>query len=243
MYVQTLIDDFNDGSINSAKWTIVQGPGPTESGGTLNVPCTGAYPKVHGKNFFDLSTGILASKLTVSGTRAAATEFYIGAHDNAGNGIAAMGGPNGTFLTFQASGNTTFSNEVKTDTTVGLGSGWVNGTWWGVGNLGSDNILRMYKSTDGLNWTEMARCTVGGTFNKANSAMMVMAGIWNGQTSSLVANFDDASFWADEAETFVTRKVRWGNTWIPATPKVRVDGAWVPAAPKPRIGDIWDPMT
>lgn len=241
-YVQTLLDNFNGASLDSTKWDITQGPGASQSGGTLNLATTAAYPRVEGKQYFDLSTGILAAKLSVSGTRAPNTEFYIGAKDVSGNNIAALGGPNGTYLTFQPGGATTFSNEVITDTTVGVGWDWVPGTWWGIGNLGADNILRMYKSADGQTWTEMARCTVGGTFNKTSVAMIFMAGVWDGSTPTLVANFDDASYWVEQAQTFVTRKVRWNGQWVPATPKIRQGGLWVPAAPKPRIGGAWDPM-
>ncbi|QBZ73579.1 hypothetical protein SEA_ROSAASANTEWAA_15 [Streptomyces phage RosaAsantewaa] len=241
-YTQTLIDDFADASLNTTKWAITQGPGSTESGGTLNLACVADYPRVEGKNFFDLSNGIVAAKLSVTGTRAPNTEFYLGAHDGAGNHISALGGPNGSYITFQPGGAATFSNEVITDTTVGVGWDWVPGTWWGVGELGTDNVLKMYNSTDGQTWNEMARCTVGGTFNKANTAMVFMAGVWDGSTPDLVANFDDASYFTPVVETFVTRKVRWNGVWKASTPKVRVNGAWVPAGPKPRIGGVWDDM-
>lgn len=241
-YVQTLIDDFGDASLDLAKWTITQGPGATESGGTLNLACVADYPRVEGDQFFDLSSGILAAKLSKSGTSGAGTEFYIGAHDSAGNYITALGAPDGSYITFGPGGATSFSSEVVTDTTVGVGPSWVNGKWWGIGNLGSDNVLRMYNSTDGQTWNEMARCTVGGTFNKTAVGLVFMAGVWNGTTPTLVANFDDASYWADESETFVTRKVRWGGVWMPAVPKARVDGAWVPVTPVPRVDGAWDPM-
>lgn len=239
-YVQTLIDNFEGASIDAAKWTITQGPGYSQSGGTLNMACVADYPRVEGKQLFDLSGGIVAAKLSTSGTRVEATEFYIGAHDNAGNAMTGMGAPNGAYLTFQGGGSANFSNEVITDTTVGVGWDWVQGTWWGVGNMGSDNVLKMYNSTDGQTWNEMARCTVGGSFNKLAAGMVFMAGIWNGTTTDLTAKFDDASYWALETETFVTRKVRWGGAWIPAVPKARIGGEWVPAAPVPRIGGAWD---
>lgn len=241
-YVQTLIDNFNDASLDLAKWTVTQGPGSSESGGTLNLAVVADYPRVDGDILFDLSQGILAAKLSVTGTRAPNTEFYIGAHDVSGNGILALGGPNGTYLTFQGDGATTFNTEVILDTTVGVGWDWVPGTWWGIGNIGSDNIVHMYNSSDGQTWNEMGYCTLGGTFNKTAAALVFMAGVWDGSTPSLSANFDDASYWASESETFVTRKVQVGGVWKPATPKVRVGGAWVAAAPKPRVGGAWDPM-
>lgn len=242
-YTQTLIDDFNDGTLDPAKWEITQGPGAVESGGTLNLSAVADYPRVEGKTYFDLSSGIYAAKLSASGVRSANTEFYIGAHDASGNAISGMGVPNGTFLSFQGTGLTTYNTEVKTDTTVGVGPSWVNGTWWGIGNMGPDNVLRMYKSSDGQDWVEMARCTVGGTFNKSATALVFMAGVWDASTPDLVANFDEASFWATDIETFAVRKIRWGGNWIWATPRVRMADAWVAASPKPRILDVWDPMT
>lgn len=241
-YVQTLIDNFNDASLDLAKWTVTQGPGSSESGGTLNLACVADYPQVVGDQFFDLSQGILAAKLSVSGTRAPNTEFYIGARDVSNNYISALGGPNGTYLAFQGGGAATSNTPVILDTTVGIGWDWVPGTWWGIGNMGPDNIVYMYKSTDGSSWTEMGHCTVGGTFNKNAVSLLFMAGVWDGSTPTLVANFDDASYWVAEVASFVTRKVRWNGLWVPATPKIRVGGAWVPAAPKPRISGAWDPM-
>lgn len=242
-YSQVLIDNFADGSLDSGKWTIAQGPGATESGGTLNLACVADYPRVDGKTYFDLSTGILAAKLTASGARTPNTEFYIGAKDASGNYISALGGPNGSYLTFQPGGLASFSAEVIADESVGVGPAWPNGTWWGLGNMGSDNIIKMYKSADGQTWEEMARCTVGGTFNKAAAALIFMAGVWDGSTPDLVANFDDASFWAPVFETFPVRKVRWNGEWIWLPAKVRVGGTWVHASPKPRFEGAWDSMT
>lgn len=242
-YVQTLIDNFGDASLDSSKWTITQGPGATESGGTLNLACVADYPRVEGSNLFDLSIGILAAKLSVSGTRSENTEFYIGARDTSGNSISALGSGVGPYITFQGGGGATFNTEVVTDISVGTGGSWVPGTWWGIGNLGSDNIIRMYNSINGLVWNEMAHCTIGGTFNKTSVGLIFMAGVWDGSISSLVANFDDASYFVNESSTFVTRKVMWNGSWIPATPKARVAGQWVPAAPNPRIAGAWDNLS
>jgi hypothetical protein len=242
VYVQTVIDNFDDNWFDTTKWEITQGPGTTESGGMLNQSCAASYPRVEGKSYFDLTRGILASKLSISGTRSPNTEFYIGARNSSGNAITAMGAPNGAYLTFQGSGATSFSGLVVSDTSMGLGPGWVNGTWWGIGNMGASDVIRMYKSADGQNWVEMARCTVGGTFDKTQAALVFMAGIWDGTTTDLKSSHEDASYWVEETQTFVTRKVRWGNQWVAATPKVRLSGNWVPAAPKPRIGGGWDPM-
>lgn len=242
-YIQTLVDDFADGSLDSAKWAITQSPGAIESGGTLNLSCIADYPRVEGKTYFDLTSGILAAKLTATGTRSENTEFYIGAHDPAGNAITGMGNPSESYLTFQGNGLTTFSNEVVTDEVVGIGPGWVNGSWWGIGNMDSSNVVRLYNSTNGQIWNEMARCTVGGTFDKTSTALVFMAGVWDGTSPNLVAKYDDASYWSSDIQTFAFRRVRWSGNWIWATPKVRMGDSWVAASPKPRISDVWDPMT
>lgn len=244
-YSQTVIDDFNDGVIDEpARWEVMQGPGESESGGFLNLPCNMNYPRVEGQTFFNLASGIFAAKLTLSGTRSGASEVYIGAHDGAGNHISAMGGPNGSYLTFQPGGAATFNTEVVSDTTVGLGPDWVDGSWWGIGNMGSDNVIKMYKSTDGQTWTEMSRCTVGGTYNKTHAGLVLMAGIWDGTTTDLVAKFDDASFWAVQAtgDSFRPVKVRTGGSWKLGVPKARVGGVWVPAYSKPRFENTWSAL-
>jgi hypothetical protein len=240
-YSPSLIDDFNDGTIDPAKWAIIQGPGATESGGTLNLPCNMNYPRVEGQILHDLSNGIFAAKLSATGTRVEASEFYIGAHDGAGNHISAMGGANGAYLTFQPGGLATSSNVVVTDTTVGIGWDWTPGNWWGIGNMGTDNIVRMYNSADGQTWNEMARCTVGGTFNKFQTGLVCMAGIWNGTLTDLTAKFDDATFWVSETggDSYHPVKIRSGGGWVTAMPKVRVDGAWISTHPKPRVGGTW----
>jgi len=240
-YAPILIDDFNDGVLDTVRWIEAQGPGTTEADGTLNIPCNMNYPRVEGRVFHDLSSGIWGAKLSAEGTRADATEFYIGAHDGAGNHILAMGAPISEYITFQPGGSATFNSEVITDETVGVGPGWINGTWWGIGNLGPDNILRMYNSTDGQLWNEMARCNVGGIFNKANTSLVFQAGIWNGTISTLVAKFDDATYFAVDSgsESYHPVKVRSGGGWVYATPKVRIGGQWSPVNPKTRVGGNW----
>lgn len=238
-YTQILIDDFNDGVIDADGLEVTQGPGATESSGKLNLSCVVDYPRVEGKNLFDLSAGIFAARLSITGTRAANTEFYIGAHDVSGNHIAALGGPNGTYLTFQSGGLATFNTEVVTDTTVGIGWDWVPGTWWGIGNMSANNVVRMYNSVDGQTWNEMARCTVGGTFAKTATGIVFMAGVWDGSTPNLSANFDDASFWLKTPVASRVAKVRVGNSWTDATPKVRAAGVWSGATPKNRVAQVW----
>lgn len=238
-YTRILLDDFNDGVINAAQWPVTQGPGAYESDGTLNLPCTSDYPQVQANKFFDLSEGIFAARLFTSGTRVDATEFYIGAHDGSGNIISALSAPNGTYLTFSPFGATTFTNEVVTDTSVGIGPSWTEGKWWGIGNMTADNVVRMYNSFDGQTWNEMSRCVVGGTFDKSNTSMMLMAGIWNATSTDLTARFDNASFWQRTEDISRVVRVRRGGSWVDATPKVMDGGSWESSTPRTYDGSMW----
>jgi len=238
-YTPALIDDFDDDILDTNKWTITQSPGATESDGTLNMACVADYPRVEGSALYDLTSGILAAKLSASGTRSSGTEFYIGARDGSGNAVSALGTPLTAYVAFQPSGSATISNEEIIDTEVGVGPNWVDGTWWGIGNMGNDNVVRMYNSPDGETWYEMANCKVGGTFDKSHAGLVFMAGVWDGTTPDLVAHFDDATYWVVESLSYQKRRVRSGGVWVYATPKVRVNGEWVVASPKPKIDGEW----
>ena len=212
-YSQTLIDNFDDNTINLTKWTLIDGAGITESGGKLNVPAQSVYPQALSQALYNLENGILAAKLTRSGTATAETEFYFGAHDSTGtNMVGILATPSTNFWEFVTYGAAATSSEVLTDT-VGVGSSWVNNTWIGVGNLGSDNILYAYKSSDGVTWTEMGHCTVGGTFGKSSTGLDITVGVYSG-SSTFVAQFDDASFWSEA--TTPSAKVRVGGSWVNA---------------------------
>lgn len=242
-YSQVTIDTFNGSAIDfTDRWTSVQGSGiPSQSAGSLNMPCVMDYPMLRGKNYFHLGTGILAARLTATGTRTDASEFYIGAQDSNGNGIAAEGSPVGAYITFEPSGLATFSNEVKSDTTIGIGPSWANGDWWGIGNVASDNILKMYKSKNGQEWTEMARCTVGGTFDRTSVSVTFKTGIWNGTTTNLVAKFDDVSFWRKTqlSSRMIRSRIQSALTW--AEPMVWDGSEWVSSTPKVMDEDLWRP--
>jgi len=241
-YTQTLHDDFADNSINATKWPTTV-TGVTETSGKMHVAALSSYPHAHGQNNQNLANGIWAVKFAKSGTATAETEFYIGAHDGAGNHVTLFSSPINATLGIETFGSATHSSDVITDTTVGLGSSWTANDWLGCGNMGADNILRFYKSSDGQTWTELARTTVGGTFTKATSGISMLAGVWSG-SSTWVADVDDASFWTNNGTgTNPKVKVRVGGSWVSLTAntkvKVRVGGAWVTAKPKKRVGGAW----
>lgn len=242
-YTQTVIDNFNDNSLNTSIWNLLSTNGVTEAGGVLRIPSVAAYPQVQSAASHNLTTSILAAKLTRSGTAnsGVTTEFYFGVHDGAGNYLQMVSSVSAAAMGIQTYGAATVSNVVIVDTTVGYGPGWTNGMWMGMGNIGSDNIVHLYKSSDGQTWTEMARATVGGTFAKTTTGLYFMAGDYSGTSSTFVTSADDASRWTFTSSGGTTKKmkVRVGNAWAAATPKVRVGGVWVTASPKARSGGVW----
>lgn len=241
-YAQTLIDDFNDNSLNLTKWDKLGTTAITESSARLNVPCVAAYPQIQSQALYNITNGILAAKLTRIGTPTASieTEFYMGVHDAANNYVQIIGLVGTSQLAFTVYGAVTTSSPVIVDTTIGLGSGWTNGMWFGIGNLGSDNIIHVYKSADGQTWTEVARATVGGTFTKTATGLYFMAGAYGSAVTTFVMGVDDASYWLNSGTTTTNKmKVRVGGAWVTATPKVRVGGVWVTAKPKARVSGAW----
>lgn len=241
-YTQTVIDNFDDNSIDAAKWNRPT-TGATETSAKYHMPCLSTYPQTEGLNSYNLANGILAVKYAKTGTATAESEFYMGAHDGAGNVISLLGGVANAYLAVEVSGSVTHSSDVITDTTIGIGPSWTANTWFGLGNLGSDNILRWYKSSDGQTWTEMARTTVGGTFGKTTARLYFMSGVWSG-SSTYVADLDDASYWLNGGSSSpVKNKMRVGGAWVTGHPKVRVGGAWVAAKTKVRVAGAWVTLT
>jgi hypothetical protein len=200
---QTLLDNFNDNSYNNAIWDPSSLPaGIVESGGKLNLNATGAYPEVTSKASIDLSTGIVAAKLTSSGTPNASTEFYFSVYDNAGNYVQMQSTPNSGFWNFTEFGAPTISSVTKLDST--MWSDWNQGDWIGLGDM-SGTTIRVYKSSDGTTWNEMGSCTVGGTFNKGTASLDVQAGCFSG-TVDWNGIIDDASFFST-----VQPSTNWGG--------------------------------
>jgi hypothetical protein len=192
-YYQTLIDDFNDNSFNTGLWTSSDTSGLTETSGQLHIHAVSAYSNARSPFSYDITTAILAIKVTNTNAASASTEFYFAVKDSGGNGLFVLGTPNSAGWTFDVGGATTVSS--RSGEGAGLGTGWTNGNWMGLGNLGADNIIHLYKSSDGQTWTEVGHCTVGGTLDKTALGLFVMTGCFSG-TTTYQADFDDASCWS-----------------------------------------------
>ncbi|QAY17139.1 chitosanase [Streptomyces phage Madamato] len=239
-YIQTLIDNFNDNTLNTSVWSAPDMTGIVEQNQRLTLEAFSNYASIRSSAVFDISTGILGIKFDSYGTATDSVEAYFGIHDGSGRVIEVLATPIDGHLEWLVVGDDalSFSNDVITDTT-GLGPGWVADTWLGLGNFGADGVIGLYKSTDGETWTEMGHCTVSGPFNKATTGLRLMSAVYSGSTTYTMS-IDDASFWENQPDTIV--KVRTGGLWAPSRPKFRLGGSWVDGSGKLklRIGGIWE---
>ena len=244
-YTQTLIDNFNDNSFDTSIWNRTDSTAIVEASTVLTItPGVSSNKELIAKATFDLTTGIVAGKISKSGTAAAGTAFYINISDSAtlasGNQAQATSMGTAGTITWDNRGACTITSPTNSGTPIGptASSGWTAGTWWGIGNMGATNILHVYSSPDGQTWTEMSHVTLGGTFSKTAAHVEFMANDTGGSASGSAMIVDDASYFVP---TTVVGKVRSGGAWVtPTAVKVRSGGAWVvPTAVKVRSGGAW----
>lgn len=234
-YTGFLIDDFNDNSLDSSLWDAV-GTGVTESSGKLNVTALHStnVTIANGKKFVDVKEGIIAGKLTKSAGSHPQMWIDVGVIDTAGFVFRYLFQTSTATISRNNTGSTT-GTTVVTDTTVGLGPTWTNGTWIGLYYLQSDNTIRCVKSTDGVTWSEIVRVVVtGGAFDWRNCAFFLEV---DNQTSPasdslLTASLDDYTYFADN--TYLKSRCRVSGAWVMGLPKVRIGGVWVPVRSKAR---------
>lgn len=243
-YTQTLYDDFNDNTFDTTKWNRTNSTNVVEASAVMSITAiAGTNEELVSKTSFDLTTGIVAGKISKTGTANAGTDFYINITDSAtvGSGNQAQGTSQGTAGTigWDNRGSTTITSPTNVGTPIGptATSGWTAGTWWGIGNMGATNILHLYSSTDGQTWTEMSHVTLGGTFSKTASFVEFMTNDTTSLSGSKMV-VDDVSYFVPST---VAGKVRSGAAWVkPTAAKVRSGGAWVvPTAVKVRSGGAW----
>lgn len=229
-YTQTVIDNFNDNSFDTTIWNRTDSTAVVEASAVMSItPGNNVNKELISKNTFDITKGIIAGKISKSGTPGSGTTFYISISDSAttGAGNQAQGQSHGTTGTigWDFRGSTIISSPTNIGTPVGptATSGWTANTWWGIGNVGTDNILHMYTSSDGQNWTEISHVQLGGTFSKT-AAHLEFMGFETSVTGSKMV-VDDASYFVLNT---VNGKVRTAGAWgSPTAVKVRSGGAWV----------------
>lgn len=236
-YASFLFDDFNDNSIDSSKWTLVGTRAATEVLGKFHTIAgnSGDDCKGYGTPKYDIRKGILAAKMSKTGTSADAYTV-IGLSDPSGDNIRVFGRNTSTAFSVSSSGFGSLTN-TQTDTSVFLGPSWVNGTW--LGWTVESNTMYLLKSSDGANWTEIFHSVATAPINfDFSNAGLIIGSVNFGSTSTSVANdWDDATYFADKF--YLASSMRVGGAWVNGVPKVRVGGAWVNARTKVRVGGSW----
>lgn len=189
-WVQTVIDNFDDNSFDMSIWS-GGGTGVNETSGTLQITGLASYPTARSKITHDITSGLLAAKVSQSGTADSSTQFQASVIDANGNGVSYLNVPASSFYDWQpaSSSSTTISNDSAL---IGVNASWVDGDWFGIGVIGS--VATAYKSTDGQTWTILGTCTIGGPFDPTTAEMQFTCGDYVAD-STYVVILDDFSYW------------------------------------------------
>jgi hypothetical protein len=229
MPYQYLYDDFTDNSIDASRWSQ---PTPNsglhvESGGRLLTPCAASSaPTVMRsyRNWYDLRKGRLAVRFSRSGTTNSDVYTFFGLRDNANNTFTLFARSNDH--TLQIAGNTAGTGTAtQIDNTIGLGPSWTANTWLGWTYTESTKTYSLSKSTNLTTWTEIYKyvVTTSGAF-KFRQAGWFLGCTSYGAVTNFTPSWDEPSYIAYDADLQV--RVRYGGSWVNASPKVRVGGAW-----------------
>lgn len=191
---QTVLDNFSSGSLDETKWTLPDGPtGVSVSSGKLQIVAGTTYPMVSYINDdFDLSSGIIAAKLSQTGTLAGTELAFVGVDDGSGNSAYIQCTVADSSYALTAWGDTDLEDIVKV-ASEGFGSDWTAGHWLGIGNLTS-GVLYWYSSTDGSSWTEIGHATIVSGMDTTTTRVWFMCGVDSG-TSTWTFQIDDPSKW------------------------------------------------
>jgi hypothetical protein len=194
-WVQDILDDFSAGSLDGSKWYAANGlAGITVSGGKLQMHAVDTNAMLqYNDSDFDLSSGILAAKLSQTGTPADNVYMFIGVEDESGNAAYIVCNTNdATDYTITAWGDTDIE-DVTNVASDAFGPGWTAGDWLGIGNLTS-GVLYWYSSPDGQTWTEIGHATIASGLDVSATRIFFLAGLDTG-TTDWTLQVDDPSKW------------------------------------------------
>lgn len=188
-WVQTIIDNFDDNSFDTTIWS-GGGTGVSETSGTLQITALTSYPTVSSLVPHDITSGLLAAKLTQSGTSDSSTQVQISVIDASGNGVTFLNVPATDYYDWESVGSsiTITNNSVIS----GIGASWTDGDWFGIGVIGS--VATAYKSSDGQTWTILGTCTINGSFDPDTAKMKFTCGNYIADAAYTII-LDDFSYW------------------------------------------------
>lgn len=226
---QYVYDDFNDNSIDTARWSR-QFPGSdlqSETGGRFLTPvAASAAPTImrSGRNWYDLRRGRLGVRFSKSGTTDGNVYTYFGIRDINNNYFTLFGRSSDHSL--QIATNTLGAGTgTQLETTVGMGPSWVANSWLGWTYNESTKTYSLSKSTNATTWTDIFRyvVTTPGAFNPKLSGF-ILGAISYGTVTNFTPSWDDASYFTDHTQLY--NRVRYNGAWVNASPKIWLNGAW-----------------
>lgn len=177
-WIETDYDTFSGSSIDLTKWYGTfhtnSDPNYTESAGKAHLGASSYGSFMYSQQAWDVTDSIVAIKLSHSGTAASTTQFGFGLFDNTNSGMIYAHSLHwtGAAWTWTAWGGSPDTVSAPTGTGAGLGSDWVDGDWLGIGLCRLDEVLHLYKSSDGANWIEIGTCVAGG-FDQSNVSVVL----------------------------------------------------------------------
>jgi hypothetical protein len=202
-YTQELYDNFSAASIDHGLWTFPDGTGGlTQSGGTLSLAAASSEHEIDTSGYFDTTAGVCAVKWSHTGTATPATtpgndegtQVYFGFADASDNYCELQLTPGSDFWVSWADGvGATVSGDTGDQTA--FTTEWTDGDWIGFGDYdtGNDQRIHVYKSADGVTWTEIASFKITGKIDMSHTHFFFGAHEFTGSTD-WVSIFDDMSF-------------------------------------------------
>lgn len=239
---QFVYDNFNDNSIDLTKWQAAPGSSgtQTETSGRLNTPAAASSaPTIMrmNRNWYDLRKGRLAVRMTRSGTTNPDVYTYWGIRDQNNRHLTLFFRSNDANIQV-ALNDTGTGTSTFVDTTVGMGPSWAANTWAGWTYNATTKVYSLGKSTDGVNWTEIYKYTVTTSADfDPKMAGLVLGCTSYGTVTNFTPQWDDATYFATDTDLKV--RVRYGGSWVLASPKVRIDGVWKRPISRFRYNGTW----
>lgn len=246
-YSSFLYDNFDDNAIDVTKWAVWNGASfVTESGGTFNISSGtsgGDVSGVIGAPIGDCTKGIVAVKMTNTGTPTGSFVNRIGIVDPEDNYISLSGIDNVANLSFDIGSEIIYVGETIYDTTVGFGPSWASGTWLGVRYDTTNNVVYFMKSTTPItSWTLIAEIEIDPLtpMDFTNVGLLFETYTDPVPATPFVVKYEDATYWADTS--YLKTRVMVDAEMVYGKPKARIGGVWVDARPKVRVGGAWLPV-
>jgi hypothetical protein len=203
--VETLTDDFSAGTIDSAKWTADSGV--TQSGGTLNILTSTAFPSLISVNTYTLTDSALFAEVQATGT-GATTSTVLAFRDAANaNAYRIERYGDGNLYLVEVVATVYDGTSVAYDATAHR--------WWRIRHNTSAGLVYWETSPDGLNWT-VRRSKVPASV-LTGQQVRLMAG-FTGAESASTAVFDNLNITPSAPPTRVPkRRYVCGNAMVRAS--------------------------